>query len=188
MRDSTQHLLQRLSLWVLGQALPDTGALRAPARLAVTGVLVASAAGTLMALGVVAGLVALYLYLVQEGLSVGASVGLVAGLGFMAGLVVFLYAQRTVEKIPDHFDELKLFNAKNRDVIGDAFNMLVGGFLEGVAEKPLKKAKSKAKKTREEIEASIEELVDQLDMLEAEIGVEEEVVLELKTPRRRKPH
>ena len=193
MRNQTQaHLLRRTSLWLLGQALPETGALRKPARLAMIGVVVASAAGTLIALSVVAGLVALYYYVQSEGLSSGASLGVVAGVGLMAGIITFLVARSRVDAIPDSMDDLQLFQGRTTDIFGELLQMAVGGFMEGMSDRAESKAEAKAKQTREEIEDAIEALIDKLDSLEAEAeDLGEEVVLDLErhAPRtsRRKP-
>lgn len=188
MRDYQANLLKRASLWVLGQALPDAHALRAPARMALTGVVVAAAAGTLLALGVVAALIGMYLYLVGEGVSPGASLLLVGTMGALAGMLTYFIARRRVEDIPSRLDELKMFTPHHHDLLGDLFNLVVSGFLEGVS-KP-EPTDSKAAKTREEIEAQIEMLIDTLEKLEAdaEHAVEEtaeEVVLEIERHKKR---
>lgn len=189
MRTSSRtQLLRRFSLWLLGQALPETGALRQPARLAMIGVVVASAAGTLIALSVVAGLVAIYYYLIGEGLSEGASLGVVAGAGLMASAIAFLLARRQVDAIPDRMEELQLFHGRPADIFGELLQMVVGGFMEGVGEKA-DAAKRTAKTSREQIEEAIESLIDQLDALEDDVAeTSEEVVLEIDRatrPRRK---
>ncbi len=180
-----------MSLWLLGQALPETGALRKPARLAMIGVVVASAAGTLIALSVVAGLIGLYMYMQGEGLSQGASLGISAGVGLMAGIIVFLTARSRVDAIPDTMDDLQLFHGQSADYFGELVKMVVGGFVDGLSEKK-SSVEKKARQTREEIEDAIEALIDQLDSLGADMGEEaEEVVLDLErhAPRKtRKPN
>src|SRR6478736_861691 len=95
-RTTTAHLLQRLSLWVLGQSLPETGALRGPARSAITAVAAAAAAGTILVLGVTAALAGLYFYLTKEGLPVESSLGIVGGIAVMLGLIAYFVARQSL--------------------------------------------------------------------------------------------
>lgn len=177
--------LRRFSLWLLGQALPETGALRKPARLALLSVLVASAAGTLIALSVVAGLVGLYYYLQGEGLSQGASLAMVAGGGLLIGIIGYLYAQTRIDAVPDTLDELQLFSGRSTDVFGELVKMAVGGFVEGMSER-----KETAKETADSVESDLHEalraMLARLDALEEEARASE-VVLDLKrAPRVRR--
>lgn len=190
---SKAHYMRRFSLWLLGQALPETGALRKPARLALISVVVASAAGTLLALGVVGALVGLYLYLHGEGLSTGLSLTLVSGIGLMAGFITYLIAQSRLDRIPDTLDDLQLFRNGSTDIFGELASMVIGGFMEGVSERSESNAEKKLKQSREDIEDAIEALIARLDDLEDDTEtVEEEVVLEIERhaprARRRKPH
>lgn len=181
---SQSHYVRRFSLWLLGQALPETGALRKPARLALISVVVASAAGTLLALSVVGALTGLYFYLVNHGLTPGASLGVVSGVGILAGLVAYFVAQSRLDAIPDALDDLQLFHNKPSDLIGELLNLVVGGFLEGASEKPEKNS------LREQLEEKIAELTRKLETMEAELDIsDDEVVLEIDTnatPRRKR--
>lgn len=192
MRTQSQtHYVRRLGLWLLGQALPDAGVLRKPARLALISVLVASAAGTLLALSVVATLIGLFMYLQGEGLSMGASLSIVGLVGMMAGMVVYLIAQRRLDSVPDSLADLQLFQGRPTDIFGELVQMAVGGFLEGLSDtsertNTAKRATKNVKDARSAIEEEIESLIEKLEALEAE-AAEEEVVLEIDVPRKRKP-
>lgn len=184
---TTTHLVQRLSLWVLGQALPETGALRGPARSAITAVAAAAAAGTILVLGATAGLAGLYFYLMKEGLPVESSLGIVGGIAVLLGFIAYFVARQSLSSIPDQLSELKLFRGHDpRDVLGSAFNALAGGFLEGLTPEA-----KEQKELHRGILDSLESLLERLEVLEESVlsagaKAEADVVLELKAPRRRK--
>lgn len=187
-----EHLLRRVSLWILGQALPEAGALRKPARIAMIGVMVASIAGALIALSVAAGMIALYFFLQNEGLSVEGSLGVVAGVGLLTGLLAFFAARGRMDAIPESLENLQMFQQhRPKDIFGELLNMVVGGFMEGISDK---KDIAKPANRREEIEDAIEALLAQLEALEEDADeLEDEVVLEIdrtakaKAAPRRKP-
>ena len=82
---------------------------------------------------------------------------------------------------PDQLDELKPFQPHHHDLLGDLFNLVVGGFLEGVADKP----SEEETKIRKELEAKLAELTAKLEAFQSETD-ETEVVLELKKPAPRR--
>jgi hypothetical protein len=193
MRDSssTSHLVRRFTLWLLGQALPSSSALHAPVRLALVSVVIAAAAGTLLSLGVVAALVGLYIYLVNQGIAPGAAVALAGGVGVLAGLIAYLGAKRLLSQIPDQFDDLQLFRGHAGDFISETVGGLVTSFLDGLSDQAGKAAQRKAEKKSEALEEAIASLTAQIEALEAQLHAPEgdsEVVLTIEgAPRRGRP-
>lgn len=191
MRDIPQtQYLRRFSLWLLGQALPESGALRRPARLALLSVVVAAAAGTLLSLAVVAGLTALFFYLQSEGLGTGVNLALVSAVGLLMALVTYLVARGQLDRVPDSLDELQLFRHPSNDIFGELARMTVGGFIEGMADKSAKAAataEAEADDITERLIAALESLDARLDQLEAQVEeAAQDVVHELERPRKRR--
>lgn len=192
---SRSQLLRQLSLWLLGQALPQTDVLRQPMRYALLGMMAASVAGTLLALSIAAGMGVLYFILVQQGLATAASLAVVAGFGVLLALLAYSAARRRMDAIPDTLSELHLFGGQRTgDVVGDFVAQLLNGFFDGAAQEA-KASTQAAARSREEIEEAMEALIDELDAMEAEANrfadEAEEVVLDIERhapakPRRRK--
>lgn len=123
---------KRLALWALGQALPDSDALKPYVRVALLGVMAAAAIGGLIALTIVGLLAGLYLYLISEGVGLGMSIFITAASGLLVILIGYLFAERKIDRLSHVGESISLFSHEKNDVIADTFNLIVNGFVDGL--------------------------------------------------------
>ncbi len=168
--------LLRGSLWVLSHAIPDPQALRKPVRMALAGIALAAAAGSLLAIALVAGLVGLYMYLGQSGVTPGADLAIVLGAGVVAIGFGYLLMRKWVGELPTHVHALYHPPGSLSDVV----QQVVGGFFDGFS----RKAERAAEETDDAIDDAIASLLKRLEALEEAKEHTDEVVLDLQRTKR----
>lgn len=133
------YFKQRIFLWLLGQALPDSDALKRHIRMALLGVMAAVVTGVLVALVFTACMAVLYIYLTDLGYGMAAVFTIIALASLTSATLMFILAKSAMEKATDLNSSLKLFGRKPKSEITDTINLAFDAFLEGLMQEQTKK-------------------------------------------------
>ena len=173
--------LFRGSLLLLGQAIPDQQAWRKPVRLALAGVALATAVGTLGAIALVAGLTGLYFYLASIGYTPSHDALAVVAVAAVLLVIGYQLGRRWIGELPGQVHAF--YHPKN--LLSEMAQELVGGFVDGLT----RKAHDAVDEGRAAIDDEIERLLARIEELEKAHEATDEVVLEIqhsrKNPRKR---
>lgn len=155
---------KRIAIWALGQALPETSALKPYVHAVILSVVAASAAGTLMVISFISALAAVFYYFNSSGIDTETNFLILAAFTLSIGLVAYLYAKNKISNMGNLSKSLSLFSAhtdvahatadheeesphivheailldNKEDVevaVGETVNAIIGGFWEGFREK-----------------------------------------------------
>ncbi len=129
-------LKQRFALWALGQALPEASALKPHLRAIILALIATALGGVLTALAFAALLAGLYFYMTGEGMPAGSALSITGALAFLMGIGAFAIARKAFDRGTDITSSVSLFGENSqRDILGETFNSVVNGFLEGLLDK-----------------------------------------------------
>lgn len=131
METITSNLIKRIGLAAIGQALPETSALRGIMKHARHGLLATVIAGVLLAAFMLLGCFGFYYFLITEGLSTGAAIGLSAGFIFMLAVISGFIAEKHFSKVEEAKQRLTSFPQSHSD---NQLEKLLTSFLEGMLE------------------------------------------------------
>lgn len=135
----------RFALWALGKALPEPALIKPALNQAIVLVIAAGACGMLAACGLIMGVVAVYFYFMNWTGEWIPAIWLATGTAFLLALVLWAAVKQAISKSSELPNSLKLFSGKGQNVVDDAWNTALAGFLEGICgpgqdETPIKDA------------------------------------------------
>lgn len=158
---SSTILKKRLAIWAIGQALPESSALKPHIRAALTSVALAAAAGTLAVIGLLAVLAGVYFYLIDIGMATHVTLGFIGGIIILLSVILYAYARSKVHVVSKVGENTSLFSHNSseeqddvsetedsddkkeisyqgdntHEIVGEIVTDLVSSFIDGIFSK-----------------------------------------------------
>jgi hypothetical protein len=160
---SSSVLKKRLAIWAIGQALPDSEALKPHLKSALVSVALAAAAGTLAVIGLMAAFAALYFYMIDIGMATHVSLAFVGAVVLLLAILLYSYARSKVHVVANISESTALFSHANshgpqasveddsdeipdnkaltydvnnpNEIVGEIVSDVVGSFIDGIFSK-----------------------------------------------------